>query len=60
MQSLNLKNLKMNSLKTLFRSHIKRRAAIDNDGGGRQKLGCVIFSKSTQYVLWDWDEPLQR
>lgn len=55
-----MQSLKMNSLKTLFRTHIERRAAIENDGNGRQKLGCVIFSKSTQCVLWGWYQPLQR
>ena len=54
MLSLKINSYKMNSLKTLFRSEIERRAAIENDGSGRQKLGCVIFSKSTQCILRDW------
>ena len=49
-------SLKFNSLKTLFQHQIESRAAIGNDGRGRQKLGCVIYSKKTQCVLWDWDQ----
>ena len=49
----------MNSLLTLASNYSEKRCMMKNDHNGHAYMSCVIIDKSTQYVLRDWDKPVQ-